>query len=100
MTEPYSWFSITITKMCEKAGTAAGVGAGGAAWLGASGLAVAATAEGVAVDVTGVDRARRLVIWAWWSSKSWLEATARRPFALVGLAGACPSTSVVRSATT
>src|SRR5919201_3853875 len=52
---PYSWFSITITKTCEKAGTTAGVGGGvglgvvvGAGWL------VAGVAAGVAVACGGV----------------------------------------------
>src|ERR1700736_2002809 len=95
MTAPYSWFSITITKMCEKAGTADGAGAGGAGRVRAGALTVAA----VAAVVGDGAAANRLAIWAWWSSKSALDSTARGRVMLVGVAGGRPSTIAVGTAT-
>src|SRR2546421_1106349 len=45
MTPPYSWFSITITKTCENAGTTLGAGVGGGA-VGAGLLGVGGGAVG------------------------------------------------------
>src|SRR5260370_13293980 len=71
MTAPYSWFSITITKMCEKVGTAAGAGAGGgAAWVEAGGLVGAAAARVAAGVGTQFAPATRRPIWALWASLS------------------------------
>src|SRR2546430_7034495 len=83
MPEPYSWFSITISKMCEKAGTVARTGAGDAAWLGAVVLAVAAAPTAVAAGAA-VGFGTRLASWAWWASKSRLGSAARRRAGLVG----------------
>src|ERR1700682_3955345 len=94
MTAPYSWFSITITKMCEKAGTVGG--AGGAGRVTAGALTVTAVA---AVAGDGVAAANRRAIWAWWSSKSALDSTARGRVMLVGVAGGRPSTIAVGTAT-
>src|ERR1700674_2711022 len=94
MTAPYSWFSITITKMCEKAGTVGG--AGGAGRVTAGAVRVTAVA---AVAGDGVAAANRLAIWAWWSSKSALDSTARGRVMLVGVAGGRPSTIAVGTAT-
>src|SRR5207253_1806171 len=53
---PYSWFSITITKTCEKDGTTGAGGGGGAAErVGATdGLGVEAVAVGVGAAALGV----------------------------------------------
>jgi hypothetical protein len=82
--------------MCEKAGTAGGAGAGGAGRVTAGALTVAAVA---AVVGDGVAAASRLAIWAWWSSKSALDSTARGRVMLVGVAGGRPSTIAVGTAT-
>src|SRR5690348_1095070 len=91
--------------MCEKAGTAAGAGAGGVACPGAVGPGLAATPAEVAAGVGAVGTTR-LARWTWWSSKSrtdsaadgliWLVRFAR----LVDLAGLCPSTRLTGMATT
>src|SRR5438309_11417746 len=99
MTEPYSWFSITISKMCEKAGTVARTGAGDAAWLGEGVLAVAAAPTAVAAGAA-VGFGTRLASWAWWSSKSRLDSAASGRARLVEVAGTCPSTRVLGTART
>jgi hypothetical protein len=82
--------------MCEKAGTAAGGGAGGAAWLGTAGVAVAAAPAALAAGVgAGVGWAGRLASWAWWSSKSRPDSAARGRVALVDFGGVWPSTIVI-----
>src|SRR6202011_2455436 len=96
MTAPYSWFSITITKMCENAGTAGGAGAVGAGRVRAGALTVAGVAAG---GGDGGAAANRLGVRGRWSSKSALDSPARGRAILVGVAGACPSTIAVGTAT-
>jgi len=68
MTLPYSWFYMTITKTCEKAGTEpdpAGGGAGTGGWLAEAGPLTGATVaagDGVGLGVgvaTGFAAVRR-----------------------------------------
>src|SRR6266550_6670891 len=85
--------------MCEKAGTVARTGAGVAAWLGAVVLALAAAPTAVAAGA-GVGGGTRLASWARWSSKSRLLSAASGRARLVDVAGTCPSTRVIGTAST
>src|ERR1700730_2188664 len=94
---------MTMTKVCEKAGTAAGGTGGGAAGVGAG---VFAAAAGVAVGVggglgvgVGVARATGLAVGAVWSLAR-PDPVADGDVGLVGLAGVCPSTIAVGTAST
>src|SRR2546421_5145352 len=117
MTPPYSWFSITITKTCENAGTTLGAGVGGGAvgagLLGVGGGAVGAglleadawtvAATLAAGEGAVVASTVRLASWALRSSSSRPGATADGRGVMLALVAEfearLPSTSAVGMAT-